>query len=107
MAEAVEDSIAVCCFLTPEYQESKCCKMELKYANDLNKPIIPCFLTDFQPRKWLGLLTAGLIRYSFFNEVKEGALNSLIRYIQRDILKVEVIPSSSTYNHIIDQIKIN
>ena len=96
MAEAVEDSLAVCCFLTPEYQESKCCKMELKYANDLDKPIIPCFLTDFQPKKWLGLLTAGLIRYNFSDDMNAGALNALIRYIQRDILKVQVKLPSST-----------
>jgi hypothetical protein len=102
MAEAVEDSLAVCCFITPEYQESKFCKMELKYANDLNKPIIPCFLTDFQPRKWLGIITAGLIRYNFSGAVKDDVLNTLIRYIQRDILKVKVKRSSiSTYNHIV------
>jgi len=95
MAEAVEDSLAVCCFITPEYQESKCCKMELKYANDLNKPIIPCFLTDFQPRKWLGILTAGLIRYNFSGDVKDNVLNPLIHYIKRDILKVKSkLPSS-------------
>lgn len=94
MAEAVEDSLAVCCFITPEYQESKCCAMELKYANDLEKPIIPCFLTDFRPRKWLGFLTAGLTRFDFSHDVNDEVLKQLVRYIKRDILKVKSKTSS-------------
>ena len=102
MAEAVEDSLAVCYFITPEYQESKYCEMELKYANQLNIPIIPCFLTDFKPRKWLGLLTAGIIRYDFSNDVPGAYLNSLVCYIKKDILKIK----SSTSNNCIHRIQI-
>jgi len=95
MAEAVEESLAVCCFITPEYQESKCCKMELEYAHKLDKPIIPCFLTDFQPRKWLGILTAGLICYRFFNDSYDTVLKQLTSYVKRDILRVKkIVPSS-------------
>lgn len=95
MAEAVEESLAVCCFATPEYQESKYCKMELEYANKLNKPIIPCFLADFQPRKWLGILTAGLIYYNFSNDSSDVVVNQLIQHVQQNILKRKInIPSS-------------
>lgn len=95
MAEAVEESLAVCCFITPEYQESKYCKMELEYASKLNKPIIPCFLTDFQPRKWLGLLTAGLIYYDFSNDSSDVIVDQLIRYVKKDILKNKIKVSHS------------
>ncbi|CAF1231495.1 unnamed protein product [Rotaria sordida] len=88
MAEAVEGSAAVCCFITPEYQESRCCKMELTYAHELNKTIIPCFLTKFQPKRWLGFITAGLIYYDFSNGFYGTVLNQLMHYVKRDILKV-------------------
>ncbi len=96
MAEAVEESLAICCFITPEFQQSRYCKMELEYANQLNKPIIPCFVTNFQPKKWLGLLTAGLIRYDFSNDLNAIVLEQLIRYVKQDILKVRSNVSSST-----------
>jgi hypothetical protein len=95
MAEAVEESLAVCCFITPEYQKSKCCKMELEYAHKLDKPIIPCFLTNFQPRKWLGILTAGLIYYDFSNDSYDIVVNQLIQHVKQNILKVKTrVPSS-------------
>lgn len=96
MAEAVEGSLGICCFITPEYQQSKYCKMELEYANKLNIPIMPCYLTDFQPSKWLGILTAGLIHYNFFNDSYDAVLISLIRYVKRDILKVKSRVSTGT-----------
>ena len=95
MAEAVENSCAVCCFITPEYQESKYCKMELEYAHELEKPIIPCRLEDFQPRRWLGILTAGLIFYDFSSTLQESVLNQLIYHVQKDILKVKEKSTSS------------
>ena len=41
MAEGVANSAAVVSFLTPEYEESENCKLELKYAKQLSKPIVP------------------------------------------------------------------
>jgi hypothetical protein len=44
MAAAVENSAAVVCFLTQQYQDSPNCKDEFKYARKKNKPIIPCLI---------------------------------------------------------------
>ena len=44
MAEGVGNSAAVVSFLTPEYEESENCKLELKYAKQLVKPIVPVIL---------------------------------------------------------------
>ena len=41
MSIAVEEAVIVICFCTEEYQKSKNCKTELKYAYTLNMPIIP------------------------------------------------------------------
>ena len=90
MAKAVQQSYAVCYFLTPQYQESKCCKKELEYADELNIPRIPCYLTKFNPRDWLGLLTAGRIHYDFSNDSYDTVLNQVIRYIKQDILKLNI-----------------
>ena len=64
MAVAVQNSIVVCCFMTPEYQESRNCRLELEYAHTLKKRIIPCMLSDkngkkWTPSDWLGLITTG------------------------------------------------
>ncbi|CAF1200742.1 unnamed protein product [Rotaria sordida] len=66
MAEGVEKAAVVCCFMTPTYQESHNCQLELGYANELAKKkqlrIIPCMIGDknnkeWRPSSWLGLLT--------------------------------------------------
>ncbi|CAF1188268.1 unnamed protein product [Rotaria magnacalcarata] len=73
MAQAVEKAAVVCCFLTPDYQCSHNCRLELQYANDISKlpenqagnfRIIPCMLGDkknpkWKPSDWLGLIISG------------------------------------------------
>ncbi|CAM4840723.1 unnamed protein product [Rotaria magnacalcarata] len=52
MGEAVENSSVICCFMTPEYENSKNCQLELKRAQDLGKRIIACMVGDKNDRKW-------------------------------------------------------
>ncbi|CAF3321366.1 unnamed protein product [Rotaria socialis] len=61
MADGVENAAVVCCFMTPDYQKSENCKLELQYAKKRGKRIIPCILDDkaWKPSSWLGLITAG------------------------------------------------
>ncbi|CAF2202436.1 unnamed protein product [Rotaria magnacalcarata] len=70
MGEAVENSSVICCFMTPEYENSKNCQLELKRAQDLGKRIIACMVGDKNDRKWkpsgwLGLIIAGLTYINF------------------------------------------
>ncbi|UJR24612.1 hypothetical protein I4U23_005987 [Adineta vaga] len=92
MAEAVENSLAVCFFMTPEYQKSKNCKRELEYADKLEIPVISCRCrADFKPSGWLGLIAAGLVSYDFrdlSDKPVNATMNKLINYIQRSILKI-------------------
>ncbi|CAF4797410.1 unnamed protein product [Rotaria sp. Silwood1] len=65
MAEGVENATVVCCFMTPDYQKSHNCQLELEYANKKEIRIIPCMLGDksdrkWKPSSWLGLITGGL-----------------------------------------------
>ncbi|CAF1593611.1 unnamed protein product, partial [Didymodactylos carnosus] len=66
MAEAVENAAVICCFLTPKYQESKNCKLELQYAVGRNVPVIPCMMSaSYKPSNWLGITLTDLIWLNF------------------------------------------
>ena len=92
MAEAVENSAAVCFFMTQEYQDSKNCKKELQYADKLEIPLIPCRCSaSFKPSGWLGLISAGLMSYDFrdLSDVPVNTtMNKIINYIQTNILQI-------------------
>ena len=63
MAEAIEESFVVIPFLTPQYQESTNCKLELNYAHNQNKLIVPVMVEpNWQPKRWLGFLSASVGR---------------------------------------------
>ncbi|CAF1436813.1 unnamed protein product [Rotaria sp. Silwood1] len=91
MAEAVENSAAVCFFMTPKYQSSKSCRKELEYAEKLEIPLIPCRCrVDFKPSGWLGIISAGLLWYDFrdlSDKPVNNTMNKLIKYIQMNIFK--------------------
>jgi hypothetical protein len=75
MAEGVENAAIVCCFMSPEYQESKNCKLELQYAQTQGKRIIPCIVTGqkgWKPSNWLGLIIAGLLYIKFKDDSEEN-----------------------------------
>lgn len=60
MAEGVENAAAICCFLTPKYQDSVACKDELTYAKEQHICIIPILLEpNWKPKGWLGFTIAG------------------------------------------------
>ena len=62
MAEGVQGAACVVCFMTPAYQDSANCKLELKFAQQSGVPIIPVMMqANFTPSGWLGILTAGAI----------------------------------------------
>ncbi|CAF2936716.1 unnamed protein product [Rotaria sp. Silwood2] len=90
MAAAVENSKAVCFFLSKDYQDSRACKKELQYADELEKPLIPCrLLRDWKPSGWLGLINTGLKWYDFRDfddntkkQKIQSSTEELIRFIQ-------------------------
>ncbi len=64
MAEGVSNAAVVVCFMSQKYQDSENCKLELRFAKQTGKAIVPV-LTDQSPgwraSGWLGLITAGLL----------------------------------------------
>ncbi|CAF3871460.1 unnamed protein product [Adineta steineri] len=75
MAEGVENAAIVCCFMTPEYQESENCQLELTYAEKQHKRIIACLIDEkknWRPSNWLGLITAKLLYVHFKDDSEEG-----------------------------------
>ena len=60
MAAGVENAVAICCFLTPKYQDSVACKDELTYAKEQGVCIIPIRLVaNWKPTGWLGFTITG------------------------------------------------
>ncbi|KAJ3089433.1 hypothetical protein HK102_006419 [Quaeritorhiza haematococci] len=59
MARAVLESTVVLPCLTVGYRDSPNCKLELCYAKDLRKPLVPARL-DEGPFEWAALITSGL-----------------------------------------------
>ncbi|CAF3462902.1 unnamed protein product [Rotaria sp. Silwood1] len=96
MATAVNDAAIVCCFMTPEYENSEYCKLELEHAQKLGKPIIPCMVSDREvwrpsPRKWLSFITGSILSIDFSNISEENIVTKVNELIDR----IKNRPSSS------------
>lgn len=93
MADGVENAAVVCCFMTPDYEKSENCKLELQYAQKRHKRIIPCMLSDtkvWKPSDWLGLITTELV-YEDFHDVSELNIHLKARELIRRIYNNYVI----------------
>ena len=67
MSDAVEDSLVILPFLSQKYQDSKNCQLELKYAHNQNKLILPIMAEpgNWSPKKWLGFLVNSKLYIDF------------------------------------------
>ncbi|CAF0829023.1 unnamed protein product [Adineta steineri] len=85
MAEGVENAVVLCCFLTPQYQDSVACKDELTYAKERRVPIIPIrLIKDWKPSGWLGFSVTGLkyIKFTDYSTNSDLRINELVAEIQ-------------------------
>lgn len=100
MSGGVENSAAVICFCTSDYQISANCETELKYAHELKIPIIPVICdenytvrqtgvgnTDYLkwPCGWLGVIVTGKIYVDFrksFGEERKKKFGELLTQIE-------------------------
>ncbi|CAF1640684.1 unnamed protein product [Adineta ricciae] len=67
LANGVENAAAVFCFLTPDYERSPVCKLELQYAHKRRKLIIPCLFDDkkfWDDSSWLMTVVGSLHCYN-------------------------------------------
>ncbi|CAF1505087.1 unnamed protein product [Adineta steineri] len=88
MANAVSNASIVCCFMTPKYEDSKNCKLELEHAQTLGKRIIPCMVTNRKlwkpsPAKWLSLITSATIAVDFSDFSEANATTKARELISR------------------------
>ncbi|CAM4838554.1 unnamed protein product [Rotaria magnacalcarata] len=103
MAEAVNNASIVCCFMSPEYENSKNCKLELQHAQTLGKRIIPCMVTNrkvWKPSssKWLGLITSSTLALDFSDTSEQSIITKARELIDKiinpsSIPKIESTPS--------------
>ncbi|CAF0795519.1 unnamed protein product [Adineta steineri] len=97
MNRAVDGVEVVCCFMTPEYQDSINCKNELQYATAKKKHIIPCIIGDKQnkqwkPTDWLEFLTTGL-DYIDLQEESDSNIRSKAEELMNRITNQSSTPS--------------
>ena len=88
LADGVENAVMICCFVTPDYEKSENCKLEVEYAQKRSKPLILCILGDirtWKPTTWLESITTGNIWIDFHGvsetniHLKTGELIDRIR----------------------------
>ena len=54
IVEALEGAVAVICFVDQRYQDSQACSLELTFAHNTGRTIIPVVLAErFRPSRWL------------------------------------------------------
>ena len=81
LVDGVENAVLICCFVTPDYEKSENCKLEVEYAQKRGKPLIPCNLgnaSTWKPTAWLRSITGGNI-WIDFHDVSESNIDSKTR----------------------------
>ncbi|CAF1564584.1 unnamed protein product [Adineta ricciae] len=89
LANGVENAAAVFCFLTPDYERSPVCKLELQYAHKRRKLIIPCLFDDkkfWEDSSWLMSIVES-VKDFIINEIQEMNkmyLENWISYLNKE-----------------------
>ncbi|CAF3248858.1 unnamed protein product [Rotaria sp. Silwood2] len=110
MADAVENAAAICCFLTPKYQDSEMCIQEFQYAMERKVKIVPCRLcANWKPSGALGFVIAGRTWIDFRDTADrplDTAIQKLIDHLQMHVYDAEPVffPENRPYNrpHAVD-----
>jgi len=95
MADAVEGSVVVCVALSEKYKNSANCRLEGEYAQQQRKLIVPLMMQkNWRPSGWLGILLGAKL-YFEFTDSSEGAFQSKVAEVIKQIKGLGVQPSSS------------
>ena len=81
LADGVQNAVVICCFVTPDYEKSENCKLEVEYAQRRGKSLILCNLgnvSTWKPTAWLKSITRGNICIDF-HDVSESNIALKIR----------------------------
>jgi len=93
MAQSIENSCALVCFMTEGYEKSSNGEKELTYADSTGVRVIPCLLQErvgggeqYRPTGWLGFLTSNLLYVDFTKaesdeEVYDKAIEDLVKQL--------------------------
>ena len=78
LVDGVENAAVICCFMTPDYEKSENCKLEIQYAQKRDRPLILCILGDvstWKPAAWLESITRKH-KCIDFHDVSESNIHS-------------------------------
>ena len=85
MAEGVQGAACIICFMSPAYQESANCKLELKFAQQSGVPIVPVMMqANWRASDWLGIITAGALWTPLYNDFETG-IKGIISQMEKSV----------------------
>lgn len=93
--QAINNASVVCCFICPPYQQSRQCRLELQYAQNLGKCIIPCRAErSWKPDRgtWLDFITSSLMRIDF-SDASEANLDVKVEQL---IARINEVTGNTT-----------
>ena len=99
LADGIENAAIICCFLTPDYENSVYCKFELKYAQKRFKTIIACVLNDLKAWKataWLESIIPRL-KSIHFHDLSNSSIDlNAMKLIDRITYESPALPHFSS-----------
>ncbi|KAL5013647.1 hypothetical protein ScPMuIL_007917 [Solemya velum] len=103
MAEGVMGAAVVLICISRRYKQSKYCRQEARFADQLNKQLAPLKMeSDYEPDGWLDLMTAGMTYYDFSGKYRfEVPLEKLLKELHKRVYKgtsshIRAIPCTET-----------
>lgn len=85
MAEGVSGAMCIISCMSPAYQESENCKLELKFAQQSGVPIVPVMMQpDWKASGWLGIITAGTLYVQMHGDMP-ACVGNLMVQVQRTL----------------------
>jgi hypothetical protein len=107
MAEGVKHAAVIICFMSQQYEDSKNCALELKFAAQTGVPIVPAMMSpDFTASGWLGILTAGLLWTRLWQpSTFAGDVESLVQQILKVVDEEADDTDANVGTETIDEVK--
>ena len=90
----VKNAAFICCFVSPEYESSPRCRIELQYAHKLYKKSIPCLIKaeqDWEPVDWLKSIIQKE-KHIDFRQLSDTNIHSKANYLVQRLEDLEYAP---------------
>ena len=113
LAEGVENAAIVCCFISPDYEQSENCQLELQYAQKQGRRVLLfmlCGTQSWKPTRWLESMITNLECLDFYEE-SESDIDYSVRGLiycmnrKRPPIRRPRLPSAEQSNYLYELVK--